>query len=169
MKRFGDMRLGPEAAGYASDVGRALSEKVLMAQILGDKRSIGALSAWGWFATRIEENPKTSKAGIPDIVATKNGVTVFIELKRAHGRDTRGRMRVGGKQSPAQVEWQRRLEAAGGLYLLIHTVEELEEALKCIVIEVPRHMNGPELTITPHKGMRIVSEGYKKAREAMGR
>lgn len=53
--------------------------------------------------------------GLPDLVATKDGKTIHIELKRP-----------GGKQRPAQVEFQRDLEAAGGTYILADKLEDVE-------------------------------------------
>lgn len=53
--------------------------------------------------------------GLPDLVATKAGRTVHIELKRP-----------GGKQRPAQVDFQRDLEAAGGTYILAARLEDVE-------------------------------------------
>ena len=37
--------------------------------------------------------------------------------------------RVGGKQSPAQREFQRRVEAAGGVYAVVSDAKELERLL----------------------------------------
>lgn len=56
--------------------------------------------------------------GVPDIlaVASLNGKFVGIECK-APGKD----------QSVAQKQFQTNLEAAGGRYLLVHSVEELIE------------------------------------------
>lgn len=53
--------------------------------------------------------------GLPDLVATKAGRTIHIELKRP-----------GGKQRPHQREFQRRLEEAGGTYLLVAGLEDIE-------------------------------------------
>lgn len=53
--------------------------------------------------------------GLPDLQAIKNGQVVFIELKR-----------LGGKQSERQKEFQAKLEAAGGTYILCRTIEDIE-------------------------------------------
>jgi hypothetical protein len=52
--------------------------------------------------------------GSPDIFALKDGKCYGIEVKRP-----------GGKQSEAQREFQERLTAAGGLYLLATSIDDL--------------------------------------------
>jgi hypothetical protein len=56
--------------------------------------------------------------GSPDIIVVVNGQFVGIEVKAP-----------GGKQSDHQISFQKRLEAAGGWYLLIYSLEDLIEAL----------------------------------------
>jgi hypothetical protein len=58
------------------------------------------------------------KVGSPDIFAVKDGVCYGIEVKRP-----------GGKQSDAQREFQARLEAAGGRYLLVYSIEDVEKGI----------------------------------------
>jgi hypothetical protein len=53
--------------------------------------------------------------GSPDIICVINGRFIGIEVK-AHG----------GKQSEHQKEFQRRLETAGGLYILAYSVDDLD-------------------------------------------
>ena len=52
--------------------------------------------------------------GMPDIVAVRDGKYIGIEVKVP-----------GKKQNPNQVEFQRKLEKAGGVYLLVTSVEEV--------------------------------------------
>ncbi len=56
--------------------------------------------------------------GSPDIICVVKGQFVGIEVKAS-----------GGKQSDHQISFQKRLEAAGGRYLLIYSLEDLIEAL----------------------------------------
>lgn len=56
--------------------------------------------------------------GSPDIVVVRKGQYVGIEVKGPKG-----------KQSEAQVAFQKDLEAAGGKYLLVHSIEELIQTL----------------------------------------
>lgn len=56
--------------------------------------------------------------GAPDIVAVIGGKYVGIEVKAR-----------GGLQTDAQNIFQRRLEAAGGEYLLVRSFEEFEAAM----------------------------------------
>ena len=57
-----------------------------------------------------------SMVGLPDLQAVKEGRIIFIELKRP-----------GGNQRPSQVDFQRKLEAAGGEYILCRGIEDLQE------------------------------------------
>jgi hypothetical protein len=56
--------------------------------------------------------------GSPDIIAVVNGQFVGIEVKAP-----------GGKQSDHQISFQKRLEAAGGKYVLAHSLDDVIEAL----------------------------------------
>jgi hypothetical protein len=75
------------------------------------------LKEYKWFPRHIYQG-KQSYKGVPDILATKDGKTVEIELK------------VGkNKQSEHQIKYQADLEAHGGTYLLIRDIDELERWL----------------------------------------
>jgi hypothetical protein len=56
--------------------------------------------------------------GSPDIVCVINGQYVGIEVKAPKG-----------KQSDHQQEFQRKLEAAGGRYILAHSIDDVIVAL----------------------------------------
>lgn len=56
--------------------------------------------------------------GSPDIVCVVNGQYVGIEVKKP-----------GGRQSEHQKEFQRRLEEAGGRYILARSIDDVERAL----------------------------------------
>jgi hypothetical protein len=56
--------------------------------------------------------------GSPDIVCVVNGQYVGIEVKAPRGR-----------QSENQKEFQRQLEAAGGRYLLVYSLDDLVSGL----------------------------------------
>lgn len=55
-----------------------------------------------------------SVKGLPDRQAIKNGVTINIEAKSNHYR-----------QTFEQLEFQKKTESHGGIYLLIYDIEEL--------------------------------------------
>lgn len=78
------------------------------------KRSLKQyLSLKGWFVFHILQG-LGSYPGIPDLIAVKNGQTLFIEVKTHNGR-----------QSKKQEEFQKALEDHGGKYLLIRDLDEL--------------------------------------------
>lgn len=56
---------------------------------------------------------KFGATGSPDIICVINGQYVGIEVK---GTD--------GKQSDSQKDFQERLEKAGGIYALVHSLDE---------------------------------------------
>lgn len=60
--------------------------------------------------------PKYSKNGVSDIILVKDGTFIGLEVKRPSGR-----------QSEGQKAFQKELEAAGGKY---HLVTSLDDVLK---------------------------------------
>lgn len=56
--------------------------------------------------------------GAADIIAIRDGVVVFIEVKSARG-----------KQSKAQQIFENNIKRRGGHYYLVHSVQELREKL----------------------------------------
>jgi len=72
----------------------------------------------GWFTFPILQG-LGSYRGICDSIAVKDGRVLFIEYKTERG-----------KQSPYQVEFQKQIESHGGIYWLIHSLDELIEKLK---------------------------------------
>ena len=57
-----------------------------------------------------------SVSGLPDIVAIKDGIYIGLEVKTATGR-----------QSEEQREIQDRITAAGGLYLVVRSVDDVRK------------------------------------------
>jgi len=60
--------------------------------------------------------------GSADILCCYRGRFIGVECKAA-----------GGRQSPLQARWQKKLEAAGGLYFLARSVEDVSEAVRAVV------------------------------------
>ena len=77
--------------------------------VLGNKRTIGSVQ---W----IKSNTQT---GTADISATIKGRSIKIEIKCEATGDN--------KQSKWQIEYQRQIEAAGGLYLIIRNFNQFYE------------------------------------------
>lgn len=65
------------------------------------------------------------KVGLSDLTILKKGVVVWVELKRP-----------GGKQSPAQLKFETEIRRAGGNYVCVHSVEELQNYIKGALPEV---------------------------------
>jgi len=60
-----------------------------------------------------------SKRGTADYTVVKNGCTAWVEAKSPVG-----------KQSAPQLEFQKQVEAAGGTYMIVHSLEEFVEKWK---------------------------------------
>jgi predicted lipase len=78
------------------------------------------LTYTGWFCFHVLQGIG-AYPGVPDIIATRKCATLFIEAKSKTGR-----------QSPAQLEFQRRLEAAGGHYVLARSWRDVGVAIQRI-------------------------------------
>lgn len=70
---------------------------------------------------------RSAPDGFPDAIGCARGLALAVEFKSATG-----------VQSPEQMEWQRRWEAAGGLYILASDIDRaLAEVLNRIPPEHP--------------------------------
>ena len=76
--------------------GVKITEKAIMQQIKY------ALSVYGWFVFRVPPSMYGQK-GLCDLIAVKNGFTVFIEVKAPNG-----------KQSDEQKIFEAKIRDAGG-------------------------------------------------------
>lgn len=72
---------------------------------------IAHLKKQGWFVLKII---KANINGVPDIIAFRNGETVFIEVKNETG-----------KQSEIQKYVQKQIEAQGFKYILARKIQDL--------------------------------------------
>ena len=79
-----------------SNTGRQLDNRKTVKDILGNTRTIGS----------VKFIPGTGCNGTADISATIQGKSVKIEVK------------IKDKQSPAQIEYQKKIESAGGIYFI---------------------------------------------------
>ena len=71
----------------------------------------------GWDVTYHQQGPLCRK-GFPDLTALKDGVTLYIEVKTATG-----------KQSAYQVEFERICKEHGGMYILARSVDDIKPYL----------------------------------------
>ena len=73
-----------------------------------------ALTLYGWYVFRVPPSIYGEK-GLCDLIAVKNGFTVFIEVKAPNG-----------KQSDKQKIFESRIRDAGGVYILARSLEDVE-------------------------------------------
>lgn len=85
----------------------------------------------GWLALRLKNVPTPihqegkiaafrkgdpSTDGIADILALKTGQCVWLEVKRP-----------SGKQTPNQIEFEKKVKKAGGEYYVVRSIDEVQE------------------------------------------
>lgn len=79
------------------------------------RRQIQDYLRWtGWFVYYNLQG-LGSYPGLSDLVATKKGKTVHVEIKKP-----------GGRQSDKQKKFQAELEAVGGTYVVAKSIEDVE-------------------------------------------
>ena len=76
-------------------------------------------SASGEVNTDTGRRFKTGKKGCPDILLCKDGCFIGLEVKTDKGR-----------QSKAQVESQKRIEACGGRYYIVRSIDDVIKVLE---------------------------------------
>ena len=74
------------------------------------------LASTGWYVMRIQQSLGCHK-GISDLIAIKNGITMFVETKSPKWR---------GKLNPDQVEFKKQVEEHGSIFVLIDRMEQVE-------------------------------------------
>jgi len=95
-----------------------------------EKTCLEILNKNGFFAWKLFDNTRSENGihrgaqpfqirGQSDAIAIKDGRTWFIEFKTSIG-----------KQSTFQKAFQAKIEAQGGLYLLVRSVDEMKEWIK---------------------------------------
>ncbi|MCK9422907.1 MAG: hypothetical protein M0Q38_09930 [Bacteroidales bacterium] len=100
------LRYKGNQAERISVTGRRIDQRKTYADVLGNSRQIGSFK---WI-------PSSMQTSTSDISATIKGRSIKIEVK------------VGGdKQRPAQVEYQKKIEAAGGLYVIANSFQQFYE------------------------------------------
>ena len=60
--------------------------------------------------------PKHAMKGVPDIILIKDGTFFGLEAKRP-----------GTKQSPNQLEFERRAKENGAQYHIVHSIDDVQE------------------------------------------
>ena len=83
--------------------------------------------AFDWKSNQFRRMPKHAMKGVPDIILVHTGRPYFLEVKRPKIY-----------QSPDQKEFQKNAEAAGALYAVVRSVEEVMELGLTFVRAAPR-------------------------------
>jgi hypothetical protein len=105
-----------------SEQGKAALNK---AQILLNEAQVLAqvkeyLAYHGWLVMRIHQS-LGSKPGLPDLIALKDGVTIYVECKS---------QRAGAKLSGPQEIMRQEIERHGGIYVVAKGIEDVERAIR---------------------------------------
>jgi hypothetical protein len=102
------IRFNGGQAERISVTGRYIDNSIIVTNYLGNKKRIGSGQ---WIKPSMQ-------SGTADISATIAGRSIKIEVKCNITKD---------KQRPAQKEYQKQIEAAGGIYLLISSFDDFFE------------------------------------------
>lgn len=102
--------------------------KISEAHILAATRQY--LQIMGWFVIRHQQGIGCHK-GLSDLQAIKNGLTVYIETKAP-----------GGRLSDYQKEFMQRVQGHGGLYVVIDSLDNLQDALETLNVYAKLNLKG---------------------------
>lgn len=118
-REFGiDLELGKIRKKKKEQSAKCFQLQLTEAEVLDQVKKY--LQATGWLVMRIHQS-LGSKPGLPDIIALKDGRTIYIECKSQHPR---------AKLSGSQEIMRREIERHGGMYILARGIEDVEEAIK---------------------------------------
>ena len=78
------------------------------------------LQLGGWYVVRHQQGLGSHK-GFPDLTAIKDGRTVYVEVKTETG-----------KQSDAQIAFQREVETRGAEYIVARSTSDVEHLCDCL-------------------------------------
>jgi len=95
------------------DIQRQITDYLILQKIFFYRNNTGGFSREDGHFYRF------GVVGSPDLVLVIKGKYIGVEVKTKIGR-----------QSPAQLVFQKALEASGGIYLLVRSLDELIEKLK---------------------------------------
>lgn len=89
-----------------NSMGRQIDNRKMVTDVLGNKRTVGSVK---W-------TKGSGQIGSADISATIKGRSIKIEIKCKATRDN--------YQSQAQKDYQKKIEQAGGIYIIVRTFED---------------------------------------------
>jgi hypothetical protein len=96
------LRFNGHQAERINCTGKMIDNTKVMTDVLGDRRTIGSVK---WL-------PTSGQRGTADVSAVIRSRAVKIEVK------------MKDRQSPDQAEYQKQVEAAGGVYWICHSFDE---------------------------------------------
>ena len=77
------------------------------------------LLAKGWFCVKIHQQGKYCFKGISDLIAVKDGITIFVEVKTPTG-----------KLRPEQMSFMEQIQNHGAKYIIARSLDDIREAVK---------------------------------------
>lgn len=75
----------------------------------------------GWFVFKIHQQGKYAFRGISDLIAVKNGITVYIEVKTDKGR-----------LSPDQIRFMDEIKNHGAQYIVARGIDDVRSLEKVV-------------------------------------
>jgi len=82
----------------------------------------------GWFVFHVLQGLGAYQ-GVSDLIAQKDGRTIFVELKAPAGLDKNGRKKKAGQQSENQIKFEFDVKSHGGEYFVVRSVEDIAEII----------------------------------------
>lgn len=96
----------------------------------------------GWLVIRNQQGMGSHK-GMADMVAIKDSITIWIEVKAEKGY-----------QSNYQIAFEQEISTHGGIYVLVKSVDDMVKYIDKIFYVVPALNGATSTLIKPCKGMR---------------
>lgn len=109
-----------------------------------------ALSFRGWRTYRIQQS-LGSHRGFADLIAIKDAVTLFIEVKAPRG-----------KLSSYQERFGAEITAGGGIYVVARSVEDIEKVITGIHLAIPGRDGRPAIALAMIKGQGWKADDNKR-------
>jgi Holliday junction resolvase len=75
----------------------------------------------GWFVFKIHQQGKYCFRGITDLIAIKNGLTIYVEIKTPKGR-----------LSDDQISFMENIKNHGGIHIVARSLDDIRENLKAV-------------------------------------
>ncbi len=99
-----------------TEIQRAICDYLALKKHFFWRQNTGAMIDHKSGKVTFKAMPKYSMNGIPDIIVIHQGFFIGLEVKREKT-----------KQSPSQIEFEKRCKEAGGEYYVVRSIDDVKE------------------------------------------